>query len=165
VVRNYNGIVPGEPLPALYPYTLFDRSVAAPEDGWTPDVVVIGLGTNDFSTELNPGETWTTREALRADVVKNYMLFVQSLRAKWPATHFILMASADHLSTEIADAMTATADGLKAQGFTDLETITFTGLDFQACHGHPSLKDDALLSQLLIDRISQLPKFAAPATP
>ncbi len=164
VVRNYGGMNPGNTLPVLYQYTLFDKSVGVPDDGWTPDVVVIGLGTNDFSTPLTPGEPWQTREALRDDFVRTYVGFVQSLRAKWPATHFILMASTNY-DDEIIDAVNKVAETLKDDGETNLEVIPFSGLTYQACDGHPSLSDETILSNLLIDRISLLPKFAAPADP
>lgn len=160
IVRNYNGIVPGETLPYLYQLSLFDKSAGVADDGWNPDVIVIGLGTNDFSTDLHPGEAWPTREALRSDFVQKYVAFVKGLRAKHPAAHVILMAS-DHYNREIANALAATEMQLKADGVADFETIIFTGLDYMACHAHPSLNDDALLSKLLEDRISLLPKFAA----
>lgn len=158
VVRNYNGIVPGETLPVMYKYALFDKSAGVPEDGWTPDVIVIGLGTNDFSTPLNIGEKWATREDLRVDFVNSYAAFITSLQAKWPAAHIILMASTKY-DNEIADAVTAASEAARTEGVTDLETITFAGLDWQACHAHPSLQDENVLSQLLVDRIAALPKF------
>lgn len=160
VVRNYNGVVPGETLPVLYNYTLFDRSVAAPNDGWVPDVIVIGLGTNDFSTELHhPEEAWVQRGALDADFARTYADFIGTLHAKYPAAHFVLMAS-DGAKGEIAQGMMKAAELAKAAGVTGLETIEFKGLDYQACHGHPSLKDEAILSKLLTDSIAKLPKFA-----
>ncbi len=159
IVRNYDGTAPGETLPVLYQYALFDRSASAPDDGWLPDVLVIGLGTNDFSTPLHAGEAWPTREALHADFVRTYAAFVESLHEKFPAAHIVLMAS-DHADNEIASGATATAEMLKGEGLEDVDVILFTGLDYQACHGHPSLKDDALLTKLLTDRLSLLPKFA-----
>jgi hypothetical protein len=162
VVRNYAGIRPELTFPVFYKYVLFDRSADAKDEGWTPDVVVIGLGTNDFSTPLGPTERWKTREELRADFVATYVGFVKGLRAKWPGAHIVLMAATDGGSERI-DATSAVADRLKEDGVTDCELLPFGGLDYQACHGHPSLKDEGTLSQLLIDRISRLPKFAAPA--
>lgn len=157
IVRNYDGIVPGVTLPVLYPYALFDRSVKADDSGWTPDVVVIGLGTNDFSTPLNPGEKWATREDERVDFVNSYVDFVKSLHGRWPGAHIILMASTEY-EHEIDEAVNATSQQLHDQGL-DVETIIFAGLDYQACHGHPSLKDHVVLSQLLYEAISRLPKF------
>jgi lysophospholipase L1-like esterase len=160
VVRNYGGRDPGDTMPVLYPYSLFDRSVPADDSFWTPDVVVIGLGTNDFSTPLGDGEAWHTRAELHADFVRRYVEFVGQLRAKWPTAQFILMASTsfDH---EIVDAVNAVADTLKHGGMTNLDVLAFDGLDYQACDGHPSLNDEHLLSQLLIERLARLPKFGA----
>ena len=158
VVRNYGGKEPGNTLPVLYNYTLFDKSVSAADEGWTPDVVVIGLGTNDFSTPLNPGEAWATRDALHADFVRTYVAFVQLLRAKWPKAHIILMASTNY-QHEIIDEVDDVAAALKSGGDKNLEVIAFSGLDYRACDGHPSLRDHVLLADMLIDRIAKLHKF------
>ena len=66
VVRNYAGFA-APTLPRAYPFALLDGETPDRTTGWHPQVVVIGLGTNDFSTALKPGERWPTREALRAD--------------------------------------------------------------------------------------------------
>lgn len=159
VVRNYGGMAPGDTMPLLYQYALLDKSAPANDQGWTPDVIVIGLGTNDFSTALGPDEQWKSRDDLRADFVKTYAAFVTGLRAKWPGAHVILMASTIYDGEIIAE-VNAVGDALKGQGLGDFEIIPFSNLDYQACDGHPSLKDEQLLSQLLIGRISLLPKFA-----
>jgi len=158
VVRNYAGRDPGETMPVLYQYALFDRSVPADDSGWTPDVVVIALGTNDFSTKLGDDEAWRTREELHADFIQHYVAFVDQLRAKWPAADFILMASTSY-DDEIIDAVNAVAATLKTAGVTNIDVLSFSGLDYQACDAHPSLNDDRVLSQLLIERIGRLPKF------
>lgn len=163
VVRNYANVDYGNPLPVLYQYALFDKSAPAPEDGWSPDVIVVGLGTNDFSTPLAKDEPWKTREELRADFIDKYAGFVKSLHAKQPSAHFILMASTN-MENEIINAVNGVAARLKSEGVNDLEVIAFSNLDWQACHWHPSLKDDVTLSKLLIDRIALLPKFAPEAS-
>ena len=164
VVRNYAGRDPGNTMPVLYQYSLFDRTVPADDTGWTPDVVVIGLGTNDFSTALGDNEAWRTRADLRADFIRRYVEFVQHLRGRWPAAQFILMASTSY-DHEIIDAVNVVADTLRNGRMTNLEVLAFDGLDYQACDGHPSLKDEGLLSQLLIARIARLPKFGAANLP
>jgi len=92
--------------------------------------------------------------------VRTYADFVKSLRAKYPNAHIVMMAS-DVKPGEIADNMKAAAALAQSEGVGDLESFIFTGLDWKACHFHPSLKDDVLLSQMLIDRIAVLPAFAA----
>ncbi|WP_343527684.1 GDSL-type esterase/lipase family protein [Sphingomonas sp.] len=81
VVRNYNGFA-ADTLPQAYPFTLFDKRMRADEPGWRPQVIVIALGTNDFTTPLHSGETWATRDALHADFETTYVHFVQGLRAQ-----------------------------------------------------------------------------------
>ena len=86
VVRNYNGVVPGESMVTLYrrakPDDAKDR--ARPDPAWKPQVIVINLGTNDFSTKLNAGEKWPTDAALHADYRKTYVDFVRQLQAEQP---------------------------------------------------------------------------------
>jgi hypothetical protein len=159
IVRNYNGIAPGDTLPYLYNFALFDHSVAADDGGWAPDAVIVGLGTNDFSTVLNPGEKWANRDALHADYVRTYVEFVKSLRTKYPNAHIILMAP-DNMAGETAAQMQTAATLAQAEGVGDIEAIVYKGLDWVACHHHPSLKDEAILTNLVVERLSHLPKFA-----
>lgn len=158
MVRNYADKEPGVTLPVLYRYALFDGRTPAEDDGWTPDVVVIGLGTNDFSTPLSQASAWKTRDDLRRAFQARYVAFVRELHAKWPKTHFILMASTnfDH---EVLTAVEATAAELKRTGAEDLEVLAVSNLDYQGCHAHPSLEDENLLSKMLSDRISRLAGF------
>lgn len=147
IVRNYNGFI-ADPLPKVYPYTLFDGKTAYDATGWKPQIIVIGLGTNDFSTALNPGEKWTTREALQADYRDTYVAFVKSLRAKNPQAHFLLMAS-DGAKGEIRDQVSQVAKTLKDGGETRLDTLFFDGLAFDGCHAHPSVADDRKIAGLI----------------
>ncbi len=142
MVRNYGGTNPGETMPVLYQYALFDKTVpAGRQRRWTPDVVVIALGTNDFSTKLGDGEAWHTRDELRADFIQRYVAFVDQLRAKWPAADFILMASTS-FDSEIIDAVNDVAETLKSAGMDhlDLERCcpSLAVSTHQACDGHPS---------------------------
>lgn len=156
IVRNYNGFQ-GDTLPALYAHTLFDGKSPYDGNGWKPRIIVIGLGTNDFSTALNPGETWKSRDALQADYRNTYVAFVKQLRAKNSQAHFILMAS-DQAGGEIRNQVAQVTKTLKDGGETRLDAIYFDGLDFGGCHFHPSLADDRKLSGLLKDWIDAHPK-------
>ena len=60
---------------------------------------------------------------------------------------------------ERIDAVNAVADRLKSDGVDDLDVLPYGGLDHEACDYHPSHKDEGILSQLLIGRLSLLPKF------
>lgn len=155
VVRNYNGTSPDKSLLKLYPYTLNDNSVLY-NGKWSPQIIAIGLGTNDFSTQLNPGEKWATREALQKDYVENYKNFIKSLRAKNPNAYFILNASKDY-NGEIQNQVEKIVADLKASGETKIDSIFFSGLEYGGCHWHPSVKDDETIAKLFIDKISANP--------
>ncbi|RYY76941.1 MAG: endoglucanase E [Gammaproteobacteria bacterium] len=157
VVRNYNGTSPDKSLPKLYPYTLNDTSMLYQEQ-WKPHIIVIGLGTNDFSTQLKAEERWPNREALRADYIETYKAFIKALREKNPKAHFILNASTKFDGEIKAQVEKVIAD-LKASGETKIDGIFFDGLEYAGCHYHPSVKDDEVVANLLIEKIAANPKW------
>ncbi|ESQ77930.1 SGNH/GDSL hydrolase family protein [Asticcacaulis sp. YBE204] len=147
MVRNYNGLR-ADTLPLLYKYVLFDGKTEYSDPNWQPELIVIGLGTNDFSTALTAGEKWTTRAALRADYRTTYVDFVTRLRADHPKAQFLLMAS-DQMDGEIRDQVIAVTQTLKGEGETRVDAVIFSGLDYAGCHGHPSLADHQKLSAVV----------------
>lgn len=151
IVRNYNGSSPDKSLIGLYPFTLHANNYIYSSD-WQPQVIVIGLGTNDFSTPLNAGERWKTRAELQQDYINKYVQLVKSLQRDNSKAHFILMAS-DKTEGEIAAQITKVAEQLKSSGLKKIDTLIFTGLDYQGCHWHPSAKDDQLIADLLTNHL------------
>lgn len=140
VVRNYNGVAAGQPLPALFPRLIpgQDQPRIGADDPWKPDTVVIGLGTNDFSTPLHAGELWADEAALRKDYRDSYVAFVQGLKASRPDARFFLIAGdafAEDVA-EVADRAGATA-------------VRITNMDRGACHWHPSVADQTMMADKL----------------
>ncbi|HVZ28842.1 MAG TPA: GDSL-type esterase/lipase family protein [Asticcacaulis sp.] len=157
IVRNWDGGA-GVPMPVLYPYALFDGKTLPAPTAWTPQVIVIGLGTNDFSTQLHTGEKWPTRDALHADYEATYVKFVQDLRTKNPKAFFILMAS-DQMDGEFQAEVKKVIASLQAQGESRIAFVGFSGLDYMACNWHPSTADDGLISQNIIAFIDAHPEL------
>lgn len=129
-VRNYNGSSPERSLPQIYarptPDTPSDMDPA--ETGWRPQIIVINLGTNDFSTPLHAGERWRSADELRADYRRTYADFVKRLAARQPQARFILMGS-DPFITDvraIAAEVNSSAAGLATP-------VHVTGLEGTAC--------------------------------
>jgi lysophospholipase L1-like esterase len=151
IVRNYDGSE-GDPLPVAYPFVLLDHGARFENASWQPQVIVIALGTNDFSTPLRGGEKWATREALHEDFETTYVRFLEELRARNPQALIVLWA------TELADREIQTEAGkvvAQRQSAGD-ERITFIpidGLAMSGCHWHPSLADDITIAAKLIDLI------------
>lgn len=157
VVRNYNGFV-ADPLPVVYPFVLFDKKTAVAGQSWRPQIIVINLGTNDFTTPLNPGEKWKTRDELHLDFETTYVKFVQSLRAKNPQAFFILLAN-DGANGEIQIEVQKVLGQLKNSGETRIEYIPINQMSLTACDWHPSLADHKMMSEAVTKFIEAHPEL------
>lgn len=157
IVRNYNGM-PGDTVPEAYPYTLFDKATRNADTGWHPQLIVIALGTNDFTTPLRPGEPWATRDALHAAYEARYVAFVKQLRARDPAAHVLLWAT-DMANGEIAAEVAKVTAMLKASGERNVAFVPVTGLAFSGCHAHPSTIDDGRIATALSGYIDAHPEI------
>ncbi len=147
VVRNYDGFA-ADTLPVAYPYTLFDRRTRAADRGWSPQLIVIALGTNDFTTPLKSGEPWKDRAALHAAYEERYVTFVRDLRARHPKAFFVLWAT-DLANGEIDAEVRKVADRLRAGGERRLAYVPVTGLAMTGCDYHPSAADDRVIADAL----------------
>lgn len=153
VVRNYAGAEPDLSLPAIYPRLI--PSAPAPldaaDDGWSPQVIVINLGTNDFSTPLKPGEAWPDNAVLRAAYRDRYRAFVHELHARHPQARFVLMGGPTFAADVegVAATLNAETPGLAV-------SAPYDGLDLMACDGHPSLADEARLAGIVEAAIGTL---------
>ena len=147
VVRNYDGFKADTTVEA-YPYVLFDKARPATDAGWNPQLIVIALGTNDFSTALKPGERWSSRDALHADYETRYMRFIRSLRASHPKAHVLLWAT-DLADGEIAAEEAKVVSRLTAEGMRDVGFLQAPKLAFAGCHFHPSVADDTLIADAI----------------
>ena len=147
IVRNYAGGVPEQSLPALYPRLIPGEAApveTAPDPDWRPQLIVVNLGTNDFSTPLGQGERWTDPAALRADYRARYVEFVRGLVARQPQARLILMGSAEFIGEveEVARTLDPGASGR-------VTTLRFGDLERTGCDWHPSLADHRALADLL----------------
>ncbi|MET8981368.1 SGNH/GDSL hydrolase family protein [Streptomyces sp. NPDC004539] len=161
MVRNYAGTSPGTDYRTYYDRALLnvDGDVWQRPPTWRPQLVVIGLGINDFSTPLQPGEPWATEAELVAAYETAYHGFLDKLRARYgPHPHLLL--SSTQVSTpapyrETVERITRTRS---TQGDPRIHHWYYgdAPLDFLACDWHPSAQDHRTLSTLLLDRLSTL---------
>ncbi len=158
VVRNYNGFK-GDTLPQAYPYVLFDKKQTYDDPEWKPQVLVIALGTNDFSTPLNPGEPWKTRDELHTDYEAVYVKFLEELRARNPKAYIIVWAT-DMANGEIEAEAGKVVRKVKQQGDQHISFLPIDGLSFGACNFHPSLADEKAISGKLAQLIDADRSFA-----
>ncbi|MEO8016287.1 MAG: GDSL-type esterase/lipase family protein [Pseudomonadota bacterium] len=153
IVRNYDGSA-GDPLPVAYPFVLLNHTARYVATAWQPQIIVIALGTNDFSTPLKAGEKWRTRDELHADFEATYVKFVEDLRARNPHAFIILWAT-DMAEHEIAQEAGKVAAQLQSTGDNRVAFIAIDGLEMTGCHWHPSLADEDKIAEKLIRFIDE----------
>jgi hypothetical protein len=122
-------------------------------------VIVIALGTNDFTTALHDGERWKTREALHADFEATYVAFIRRLRAQDPQAKIVIWAT-DMANGEIEAEVSKVVSTLRASGESRLAYVPVNGLTFAACNAHPSLADEAVIEGKLAEAIGPYPDAA-----
>ncbi len=147
IIYNY-GNDTFEPLPQVY-----DRIVAGEPDAlwdfsWQPDVVVINLGTNDFSTDGDPSEN---------DYVSNYVAFLEHLREVYPDA--LLMPISPMLGGDelvmVEGYIQSAIDMRMAAGDTNLTTanVNVDPIGW-GCDYHPSVATHQAMGELLADELA-----------
>jgi lysophospholipase L1-like esterase len=156
IVRNYNGHAVGQSMVLLYPRLKPDDAtqVEADRGAWRPQVIVINLGTNDFSTPVHAGEAWADKAALGADYRAKYVAFAQMLMARQPQAHLILMGS-----DLFYDQVQQVAATLNQSAHNPVVTLHFGDLELTGCDYHPSVKDDQALAESLRALLDQHPDY------
>lgn len=146
VVRNYNGGEPGDSMVNRYPRAIPGAAtpLAGTDAEWQPDVIVINLGTNDFSTPVKPGEKWADADALKADYRATYIAFVRDLARAQPQARFVLMGG-DSFFSEVEQVKAALDGDLPGR----VTARHVTGLAMTGCHYHPSVADNAKMAALV----------------
>jgi lysophospholipase L1-like esterase len=158
VVRNYNGSSPGTSYRTYYDRALLnvDGDVWQNPGTWRPQLVVVGLGTNDFSTAVNPGEQWTPKSLIAA-YKSAYQGFLDKLRARYGSGTTIVVSVPAGIAT-FTDAARQVVQDRNNQGDSRVRYWLYDdpALDRLGCDWHFSAHDDRLISGLLGDYISGL---------
>ena len=155
MVRNYNGGDPGTDYRTYYDRALLNVAGDVWNPGtWRPQLVVVYLGTNDFSTALNPGEPWTA-DSLVAAYRSAYIAFLQKLRTRYGANTTIVAVGASNFTDYVQQVVQErTAAGDSRVRYWSLDG---TGLDYLGCHWHYSTNDHQLIADRLSTFIGSLP--------
>ncbi|MCX5416130.1 SGNH/GDSL hydrolase family protein [Streptomyces sp. NBC_00059] len=161
MVRNYNGGEPGTDYRTYYERALLNIAgdVWRNPGTWQPQVVVIGLGINDFSTPLNPGEQWATQDDLVTAYASAYHGFLDTLRARYgPRTHLVVSSTLVS-GTPFADTTQRIVQERNARGDGRIVHWYYDdpALDRLGCDWHPSLHDHRIISGLLDQKLATLP--------
>ena len=150
MVRNYDGREhPKYHMPMLYDRAIFDEPAPVAQPDWHPQVIVIGIGGNDFSTPVRSDEPWGDTAALRADYVKTYTAFVKTIRARNPNA-FLILATPPHREDGYSGGTDDVYAAEKAAGDLKIDRITLPELESTGCNGHPNTRSDARVADFYI---------------
>ncbi len=148
--RNWNS--PGPVMPDVYDGVYLEYTDAVvPWDfsRYRPDLVVVALGTNDFSA----GDGETPRPDLDDEAfVTDYVRFLGHVRERYPDAPILLLnspafdgAQKDRLAADLR----AIAARRAAEGDEALTTFSFDGRYVAGCSGHPGLEEQARMADEL----------------
>jgi len=150
VYRNWNS--EGPAMPQVYEKVDFqnDRKDMWDFKTYSPDIVSIALGTNDFSN----GDGKTPREAFNADTfVASYVKFVQLVKSKYPKAKIALLSSPMVKGTsrtklqECINRVQREVDKLYPKD--KVAKFFFEPMEARGCTGHPSVEDHLILAEQL----------------
>jgi lysophospholipase L1-like esterase len=153
VVCNYgddaNSCV--DPLPVFYDRTLPNRPSSAWNfSAWQPQVVVINLGTNDFSTAMDPSQ---------ADFEAGYKAFLAHIRSNYAGALILSTVAPLLTGGDLTTAKSYLADVVKQMNDAgDAKVKTFDmaptdPADGYGCDYHPNLKTHAKMATQLTAEI------------
>ncbi len=159
VFRNYSGQA-GDTLPEMYLKALPNRNAEWEVARYTPQVVAVNLGTNDFSPGIDDLDT------ARGDFELSFLEFVEDLREFYPKAAIILavgpMLSDSYPSgynalTNVKEALKAVIAARAEEGD---ENLHFLDLKSQSSpYGedwHPTVATQTDMAEALVDLIDDL---------
>jgi lysophospholipase L1-like esterase len=153
VVRNWSGIWPGTTIQNYISLTLQSEPASVYRDPeWHPQVLVLWLGGNDFSTPLAKGEPWT-RMRLKRAFDKHYRALVLQLRQRLGASGLIIVVQ-PHTGSSPANSMVRhIVEHLRSQGDRQIYYFELPSIEETGCYTHPTLADHRLISTAMSDFI------------
>jgi lysophospholipase L1-like esterase len=149
IYRNYGGDS-SETLPEVYPQILpYNTSLTWDSSQWMPQVAVINLCTNDFSTGTPDKVAFTA----------TYDKFVKQIRSRYSDAHIYCalgpMLYGDSLASA-KDCLTTVVNQLKSAGDFKIHFIQFPTQDSSLGYGedwHPSVATHAQMAEQLVKQI------------
>ncbi len=150
LVQNYGDKSPNpsNAVPEMYKRTLQNL----PEPEWEfnifkPDVVVIFLGLNDFSTEGDPTEEQYTGA---------YLGLISKLRKHYDGVKFLCMGYPGMNIDVYANKM---VQSQKEAGYNDIEYALMPAPTGLGCHWHPDVKSHSIMANAVIEAIKSYMKW------
>lgn len=121
------------------------------------DIIVIALGSNDFSEPPGGAEDRAARDRLREDFAAGLLDFMRARRAEAASARIVLLAFGEY-GRDLVDAHRQARDAFAAAG-DRAELLVLPELARTGCHWHPSLNDHQIIAGML----TELLRTEAPA--
>ncbi|WP_161888382.1 SGNH/GDSL hydrolase family protein [Pontibacter russatus] len=158
--RNWNS--DGPTMPEVYEKVDFQASNPQRWDfsTYSPEIVSIALGTNDFSN----GDGKKERQPFdSARFVNSYIAFVQQVKAKYPDAQIALLSSPmvhGNNREVLQEALTTVKEQVDASYPADAPVALhfFGPMQASGCSGHPSVAEHAVLAKELVPFFRKLLK-------
>ncbi len=144
MVRNYGaeGKRSADPYPIYYGKTLGDIEGNWNFSQWTPDLIVICLGTNDYSTPPHPDDTMFTNA---------YHAFIARVLGNYPNAQILCVGTGDTVNKYVKRVVSQETGAL---GHAKVYLDSFpTNLSMTGCDWHPSIGDDSLIAKVIVKNI------------
>lgn len=153
LVRNYNGIDKGKEFPVCYSRTLQSsvnnadvKSTEYNLTSWHPELVVIGIGINDFQADP------PYADSVKYDSV--YTQLIKTISAKHSGVKIICCATEVWPTKALIPRVKAVVEKLNDAGNKDVYYFEFQ-TENMALYGHPSIADHEKIAQELCAFISK----------
>ncbi len=147
IYRNYGGDKK-RPMPGYFPYSLpFGKKKKWNTANWTPDIICINLGTNDFAKGIPDQAAFTLP----------YRQFIQHLRESYPRSAIVLLSS-PMLSGKAGTTHVTYLDDIAAQFTTGVYrcNLSVQGPLGYGCNYHPNQPQQELNGRELTSFLLQL---------
>lgn len=154
VVRNYGGGSPDEIMPGKYLRTFDCKNGPEWKDSsFNPSIVVIYLGTNDFSTGVQPS---------MASWCEGYAVLLNQVRQNYPEVPVLCVASkADPLMGEYVETAVK-ASGLEKVYWTSIQDMAHNSTTDLGASWHPNYEGQRKVAGLMIPYISTITGWEMP---
>ncbi|WP_148292701.1 SGNH/GDSL hydrolase family protein [Paracoccus aminophilus] len=150
LLRNYGGSA-GPTMAALYPLAIPDRPDLPDDPPGAVATLVVGLGSNDLGSPFAAEEKWGSNAALQSDFQNALIAFLKARQSEMPGARIVLLSFTEY-GEEMITSYRAAEAALRDAG-SEVALIELPKLERKGCHWHPSLKDHALIADLLIKAI------------
>ncbi len=152
LVRNYGGAKPEAVMKLRYGVTLPSNPRATGLPQRPADIVVTGLGSNDFGSDFAPDEPWSDQQALSRDFEPALIGFLRDRVRENPAALQVLLAFGEY-GDPLVKPYEAAEAALRADG-ARVVLVTLPELERSACFWHPSAQDHAMIAERLTQAIT-----------